>query len=110
MLAAEELDTYNDVVSDAFLSKVITVGSILRPWIPWLERAILSYDAIYRLHPEMHCTRKAYNMHHERLFTHFEAVRFGHPHGWHFIRSGRLPVPRYPTAATPAATRGRAIS
>ena len=28
LLASEELDTYNDVVSDAFLSKVITVGCV----------------------------------------------------------------------------------
>ena len=92
LLAAEELDTYNDVVSDAFLSKVVTVGSILRPWIPWLERAILSYDAIYRLHPEMHCTRRTYDANIQ--FMHFEAVRLGHPRGWPFHNTGRFPLRR----------------
>jgi len=79
LLAAEQLNTYNDVVSDAFLFRVITVGSSLRPWIPWLERAILTYDNIYRLSPQMHCTRKTYDA--ETQFMKFEAVRLWHLRG-----------------------------
>ena len=79
LLAAEQLNTYNDVVSDAFLFRVITVGSSLRPWIPWLERAIGSYDNIYGLSPQMHCTRKTYDA--ETQFMNFEAVRLWHLRG-----------------------------
>ena len=58
MLEAENLSYFHDIVTDAFLSEVAQVGSGLVDWVPWLEQAILSYEAIYSLHPGMQCTRK----------------------------------------------------
>ena len=48
MLEAENLSYFHDIVTDAFLFD----------WVPWLESAVLSYEAIYSLHPGMQCTRK----------------------------------------------------
>ena len=48
MLEAENLSYFHDIVTDAFLFD----------WVPWLESAVLSYQAIYSLHPGMQCTRK----------------------------------------------------
>ena len=92
MLVAENLTAFHDIVTDAFLSEVAQVGSGLVDWVPWLEQAILSYEAIYSLHPGMQCTRKTYDA--ARQYTHLEAVRLGHPDGWLFIREGRFPEPR----------------
>ena len=87
MLEAENLSYFHDIVTDAFLLD----------WVPWLETAVLSYEAIYSLHPGMQCTRKTYDA--ARQLTHLDAVRLGHPDGWLFIREGRF---LQPGLATPA--------
>ena len=91
MLEAEKLTYFHDIVTDAFLSAVAQVGSNLVDWVPWLESAVLSYEAIYSLHPGMQCTRKTYDP--ARQYTHLDAVRLGHPDGWPFIREGCFPRP-----------------